>query len=359
MREEFRAAGHECDALFADDLGIRPAGRQIRQLVAPVLGLSAIARALAERRYDVVDAASAEGLWAAAGKRLGRRRSTAIICRSNGLEHRNYNRMLDDSREGLTSKPWTRRIWYPASRLTQVAAAARTADRLLVLTEGDRRFALDRGWQSADRIDVIATRSLGPISLDRPPGRPAGIRGAVLRFVGPDEGDHLPRRRIQQPRRSRSAGPADDSRPRRAGGDRDGRLQRVGASTRESYGSRRRGTGNRGVQTPRPAGIPVDVQGFGLVVLEAMSQGLPVVAAPAGCAPDLVHEGETGVIVPFRDSHALASAVTRLMSSPDERARLGANCAARVSGMSWKLTAERTVEVYAKALASGASEART
>src|SRR3954465_8532939 len=73
LREEFRAAGHECDALFADDLGTRPAGRQIRQLVAPVLGLSAIARALAERRYDVVDAASAEGLWAGAGKRLGRR----------------------------------------------------------------------------------------------------------------------------------------------------------------------------------------------------------------------------------------------------------------------------------------------
>ena len=74
---------------------------------------------------------------------------------------------------------------------------------------------------------------------------------------------------------------------------------------------------------------------------------------------DLVRDGETGIIVPSRDGHALATAVTRLMDSPDERARLGANCAARVSGMSWKRTAERTVEVYAKALASCASEART
>ncbi len=82
--------------------------------------------------------------------------------------------------------------------------------------------------------------------------------------------------------------------------------------------------------------FPSTYEGFGLVVLEAMSQGLPVVATPVGCVPDLVRDGETGVIVPLRDSAALAEAVTRLMASPSTRARLGAAAAAAVASMSWR-----------------------
>jgi glycosyltransferase involved in cell wall biosynthesis len=96
--------------------------------------------------------------------------------------------------------------------------------------------------------------------------------------------------------------------------------------------------------------FPSTYEGFGLVVLEAMSQGLPVIATPVGCVPDLVRDGETGVIVPVRNHVALAEAVTRLMESPQARARIGAAAAASVKPMSWRRTAERTVGVYRKAL---------
>jgi glycosyltransferase involved in cell wall biosynthesis len=98
--------------------------------------------------------------------------------------------------------------------------------------------------------------------------------------------------------------------------------------------------------------FPSTYEGFGLVVLEAMSQGLPVIATPVGCAPELVRDGETGMIVPARSSRALADAVTRIMSCAAERARLGANSAAEVSAMSWKRTAARTLDAYARARAS-------
>src|SRR5262245_38129302 len=78
LREELRALGHHCDALFSDQIGARPAGRQIRQLVSPVLAGRAIARALLARRYDVVDAASAEGLWFGVQRGLGAHRETAF-----------------------------------------------------------------------------------------------------------------------------------------------------------------------------------------------------------------------------------------------------------------------------------------
>ena len=71
---------------------------------------------------------------------------------------------------------------------------------------------------------------------------------------------------------------------------------------------------------------------------------------PVGCVPDLVRDGDTGVIVPLRNSAALAEAVTRLMAAPAARARLGAAGAAAVASMSWARTAQRTIEVYVKAL---------
>jgi glycosyltransferase involved in cell wall biosynthesis len=358
LREEFRAAGHECDALFAGDVGTRPAGRQVRQLVAPVLAARAIARAFARRPYDVVDAASAEGLWFGAARHAGRRRSAAFVCRSNGLEHRNYDRMLDDSREGLSSKPWTRRVWYPVSRLSQVAAAARLADRLLVLTRTDRQFALDRRWQPEDRIDVVAHGVSGRFLAT---SSARAIRGSGALFCGSwdftkgitylaaafstlaDEGRPIPLTVL---------GPGVPA---------GLVLSAFGEAARPHVTVIDRVSEEQVVEEYRRHDVlvfPSTYEGFGLVVLEAMSQGLPVIATPAGCAPDLVTSGETGVMVPFRNSRALADAVTRVMSSPEERARFGIAAAARVSAMSWKQTAERTVDVYGKALAARRSSER-
>lgn len=348
LREELRAAGHQCDALFADAIGRAPAGRQVRQLVAPLMAARAVGRTTPE--YDVLDVASAEGLWLAAGKRLGRRVAPAIVCRSNGLEHLNYSRMLDDSRAGLHRKTWTRRLWYPASRLSQVAAAARLADRLLVLNEGDKRFAVSRGWQPADRVDVVrhgvSERFLGPAAVE--PDRPSAVlfcgawdhvkgvsylvrafdelaargRAVPLTVLGPG----LPREVVL-------AAFSDDARPHVTVVDRVPEDDVIAAYRRH------------GILV-----FPSTYEGFGLVVLEAMSQGLAVIATPVGCVPELVRDNVSGVVVPPRDPAALAAAIARLMDAPDERRRLGAAAAAAVAGLSWQRTAAQTVAVYRRAL---------
>src|SRR5436309_3367731 len=81
------------------------------------------------------------------------RSATPYVCRSNGREQLNYRLMLDDARAGLSTKPWTRRIWYPLSRLTQVEWAARLEHRLLLLNAQDYEYALDQKWQQADRVE--------------------------------------------------------------------------------------------------------------------------------------------------------------------------------------------------------------
>jgi glycosyltransferase involved in cell wall biosynthesis len=69
--------------------------------------------------------------------------------------------------------------------------------------------------------------------------------------------------------------------------------------------------------------LPSDQEGFGLVFLEAMAAGRPIVAARAGGVPEVVLEGETGLLVEYGDVDEIAYAVIRLGADPDLRIALG------------------------------------
>lgn len=69
--------------------------------------------------------------------------------------------------------------------------------------------------------------------------------------------------------------------------------------------------------------LPSWVEGLPLVVLEAMAAGLPVVASAVGGTPEVVVDGETGLLVPPRDAQALARALGELLADPARRRALG------------------------------------
>lgn len=66
------------------------------------------------------------------------------------------------------------------------------------------------------------------------------------------------------------------------------------------------------------------LEGLGTSVLDAMAAGLPVVATEVGGVPEIVRHEATGLLVPPRDTAALARAMSRLAADPALRARLGA-----------------------------------
>jgi glycosyltransferase involved in cell wall biosynthesis len=93
--------------------------------------------------------------------------------------------------------------------------------------------------------------------------------------------------------------------------------------------------------------LPSWTEGLPLVVLEAMAQGKPVVATPVGGTPEVVVDGETGLLVPPRDPPALAAALRRLLDDDTLRARMGEAGYRRVAErFSADAMTRRMLEVY-------------
>lgn len=76
---------------------------------------------------------------------------------------------------------------------------------------------------------------------------------------------------------------------------------------------------------------PAELEGLGVAVLEAAAAGRPVVAAAAGGIPEVVIDGETGLLVPPADPPALAAAIRRLLDQPELAAELGRSARVRVA----------------------------
>jgi glycosyltransferase involved in cell wall biosynthesis len=96
---------------------------------------------------------------------------------------------------------------------------------------------------------------------------------------------------------------------------------------------------------------PARWEGFGLALLEAMLASLPVVATKVSSVPEIVVDGETGLLVPPDDPSGLAAAVSRVLDDPSGygaagKARAGAEFS--VAHM-----ADRTLAVYEAALSLG------
>jgi glycosyltransferase involved in cell wall biosynthesis len=89
---------------------------------------------------------------------------------------------------------------------------------------------------------------------------------------------------------------------------------------------------------------------LGLVAVEAMLAGRPVVASDAGGLRDVVRDGTTGLLVPPGDAVALAAALDRLLDDPALRDRLGRAGREHARGFEAAAVAPRIVEVYEDAV---------
>jgi phosphatidylinositol alpha-1,6-mannosyltransferase len=96
----------------------------------------------------------------------------------------------------------------------------------------------------------------------------------------------------------------------------------------------------------RTRGAGLDVEGLGIVYLEASATGLPVLAGDSGGAPDAVREGETGFVVGGSDVPAIAGRLAELLADPDRARVMGAAGRAWVEKeWRWETKATRLTEL--------------
>ena len=92
-----------------------------------------------------------------------------------------------------------------------------------------------------------------------------------------------------------------------------------------------------------------DTEGLGVVLIEAMEIGLPIVASNVGGIPDVVVDGVSGILVPEKDPEALASAYKRLAAEPELVKQLLAGSRKRIAEcFTWDSIIERQIAVYNK-----------
>jgi glycosyltransferase involved in cell wall biosynthesis len=99
--------------------------------------------------------------------------------------------------------------------------------------------------------------------------------------------------------------------------------------------------------------VPSFGEGFGMVALEAMERGRPVIASAVGGLPEIVDDGRTGLLVPPGDVEALAGAIAELASDHGRAAAMGAAGRARaLAAFSQERCTERIETLYGTALAA-------
>jgi phosphatidylinositol alpha-1,6-mannosyltransferase len=104
--------------------------------------------------------------------------------------------------------------------------------------------------------------------------------------------------------------------------------------------------------------VPGDIEGFGVVMLEAGLCGMPVLAADLEGIRDVIREGENGYLLPTRGATLFVNSILRYR---DDRAALAeaSSAAARYTGrtFSWAGIADRFVEVFRERLGPAAADA--
>jgi len=94
--------------------------------------------------------------------------------------------------------------------------------------------------------------------------------------------------------------------------------------------------------------VPSHYESFGMVALEAMACGTPVIASQVGGLAFLVQDGETGFHVEDQNAPALAGKLSLILDNPTLRQRLGQQAIAYAQGFAWRHVADQLLAVFHK-----------
>jgi glycosyltransferase involved in cell wall biosynthesis len=349
LGEEMTALGHEVTYLSFDDVPLlHPT--YYSKLVFPEFLALRLRRLERQRRIDVIDSSSGDSwLWARLNRRRPPAERPALVVRSHGLELHQHRARMQDVDLGTRRVRPTYHFYTGGLRLWQEAASFRAADTCVFLSEFEREAAIEDFGLDPDAAEVV------------PHGLPDFMLGLPVR---PDNG----RIRIAQ-----------------VAIYMEHKGIRYGAEALKGVLGRHPGVSVTFLGTKRDREVvlrdfdpelhdrievvpefdkrdlpalladhhismlPSVMEGFSLGLLESMACGLAPVASEIPAIASLVADGESGLLVPPRDSGALEAALERLVVDATLRARLREAARESAQEFSWRHVTELMLDVYERA----------
>ncbi len=92
--------------------------------------------------------------------------------------------------------------------------------------------------------------------------------------------------------------------------------------------------------------MPSDYESFGMVALEAMASGTPVIASQIGGLAFLIQDGKTGFLIPARSPSIIAERISSLLMEPERRQQMGIAAAQLGKNYSWSKIAEQLMLIF-------------
>jgi len=349
LGKSLRENGHQVDYLLSEDFPWKLGSGRWATLAVP---WAALWRLAAGPRYDVVDITSGDGVLFLALRRAGiLRKHGAVVMRSHGSEHMYAELLKVASREGLIHLSPAFRARYFGVRLSEVAHSLRWADRIICLTRREADGVSERIRVDRAKFSVVAHGVADEfLSLN---GDAGGKRDQVI-FVGTwvwSKGTQLlpamfmrlhgryPSLRfllagVQAPEDAvRQAFPAELQ----------GCIEVVGYVPQRELARR--------MAESLLMIFPSYYDGFGMVALEAMAAGTPVVMSREVGASDWIDEEGLALLAPL-DPEAFAAGCERLLDDPALRGQVAARAKIWARRFTWQRAAEETVAAYTQALAA-------
>ena len=330
---ELEALGYVVTRWDQEDFAAVARWRRFRVLVFPLVLAARIVRRRAT--FDAVVIHEPGGFWYGVLRRtFGSLPPMTVIC--HNVESKVFGTLREAHRAGFARRlPWSV-VSHVLLRRWQSDGAIRLADQVICLSEEDRRYIAARvrgprpgttrvtNGVRADEYDSPRARSGNSHVLFV--GGWLDIKGrrvlprlwaavlhrcpqATLTIVGSGRGADDVRRDFPASARDRvvvTEGVADPS------------------AMRDAYS-------RHDVLV-----MPSLSEGSPLALLEAMAAGLPVLATAVGGIPDVIRDGESGLLFDWRDPGGGADAVCRLLADPVLAARLGRAARERARGLTWR-----------------------
>lgn len=234
----------------------------------------------------------------------------------------------------------------PSKIIERELAEYEAADAIIVPSEIARRTFVDRGVPAGK---VFVNRLGVDTSQFSPPESSRENKVPVILFVGmlsarKGTADLLEAfAQIEQRAELVCVGPVDP--------EFQNVLNRLPSSNVTLLGSVSRADVHDAYRTADIFCLPSVEEGFGMVVLEAMASGLPVVVSDQVGAADLIENGTDGLVVRMGDTESLVKALSALVSDEEHRRRIGSAAAAKArASQTWDGYIDRALEIYARIL---------